>query len=141
MCCTATRPCILSWRFAIWADRMTEELLFSALEKLSRKLTIVDLDSDAEALLLDELEDAERTLLLYLRWDELTAPMLSKVVALAALYYQRDTATATSGALKSSSYSEDKVSQSESYLGPEDYTAAEQKILDSVAQYREVRVN
>lgn len=119
---------------------MTDEMLGMAKEKLFRKLAITDPDSAIEALLNDELEDAECALLLYLRWDELTAVMLSKVVELAALYYQRDTVGATSGVIKSSSYSEGNVSQSESYLDTTDYAAAEQAILDGLAKYREVRV-
>lgn len=118
---------------------MTEEMQVVAKDKLLHKLSMEDPDSTAMTLLDEELEDAESDLLLYLGWDTLTATMLPKVVALAALYYQRDTATA-SGVVKSSSYSEGNVSQSESYLSPEEYIAAEQKILDSVAQYREVRI-
>lgn len=119
---------------------MDSAMMEKARDKLYRKLSIAAPDSTTTSLINDELEDAESALLLYLGWDTLTATMLPKCVALAALYYQRDTAGTTSGTLKSSSYSEDKVSQSESYLAPEDYIAAEQEILDSVAQYREVRV-
>lgn len=119
---------------------MTEELLTTAKERLLRKLGILDLDAEADILLTDELEDAESALLLYLRWDELTAALLSKVVELAALYFHRDSAGASSGAVKSISYTEDKVSQSETYLTAEDYDAAEQTILAGLAKYREVRV-
>ena len=119
---------------------MTSEMLEVAREKLFRKLSFTSLDSKTEALLNDALEDAECALLLYLHWDELTAVLLSKVVELAVLYYQRNTDGAASGALKSWSYSENQVSQSESYLSVADYAAAEQAIMDSLAQYREVRI-
>ena len=119
---------------------MTVEMLEVAREKLLRKLSVTVQDSETEALLADALEAAESALLLYLRWDELTAVMLSKMVELAALYYQRDTVEAASGVLKSSSYSEGRVSQSESYLDAADYAAAEQALLDSLAKYREVRI-
>ena len=119
---------------------MTDEMLGAAKEKLLRKLGIAGPDSATEAQLIDALEDAECSLLLYLRWDELTAVMLPKVVELAALYRQRDSAGATSGSLKSSSYTERDVSQSESYLEAADYAAAEQAILDGLAKYREVRI-
>lgn len=119
---------------------MTVEMLEVAREKLLRKLSVTVQDSETEALLADALEDAESALLLYLRWDELTAALLPKVVELAALYYRRDIDGATSGALKSRSYSEGEVSQSESYLDAADYAAAEQTILDGLAKYREVRI-
>lgn len=119
---------------------MTVELLEAAREKLLRKLSITYPDSDTDALLDDALEDAECALLLYLHWEELTAVLLSKVVELAALYYRRSAGGAASGALKSWSYSENQVSQSESYMDAADYAAAEQAILDSLAQYREVRI-
>lgn len=119
---------------------MDDEMMAAASDKLFRKLTIDAQDSGAVLLANDALEDAESTLLLYLGRDAITAPMLSTVVALAALYVQRDAAAATTGAVKSSSYSEDKVSQSESYLSPEEFADAEQKILNNLAQYREVRV-
>lgn len=119
---------------------MTVEMLDAAKEKLIRKLSIAAPDSETEALLEDALEDAECALLLYLRWDEVTTALLPKVVELASLYYQRSIGRAASGALKSWSYSENQVSQSESYLDAADYAAAEQALLDSLAQYREVRI-
>lgn len=119
---------------------MTTELRTRALERLLRKLAIQDPDADTLALLGDVLEDAESALLLYLRWEELKDVLLSKLVELAALYYRRDTSGAASGPVKSRSYSEDKVSQSETYLSAEDYDAAEQALLTGLAKYREVRV-
>ena len=119
---------------------MTGELLTRAKERLLRKLAISDPDEATDALLTDELEDAESALLLYLRWEELTEVLLSKVVELAALYYRRDTTRGSSGPVKSRSYSEDKGSQSETYLSAEDYDAAETAILNGLAKYREVRV-
>ena len=108
---------------------MTVEMLEAAKEKLIRKLSIAAPDSETEALLEDALEDAECALLLYLRWDEVTTALLPKVVELASLYYQRSIGRAASGALKSWSYSENQVSQSESYLDAADYAAAEQALL------------
>ena len=119
---------------------MTDEMLGAAKEKLLRKLNITAPDSVTEAQLIDALEGAECSLLLYLRWDELTAVLLPKAVELAALYYQRDSVGTASGLLKSSSYAEGNVSQSESYLDAADYAAAEQVILDGLAKYREVRI-
>lgn len=119
---------------------MTEELLTKAKERLLRKLALPEPEPDTLALLEDELEDAESALLLYLRWEELKETLLSKVVELAALYYRRDTSGTSSGPVKSRSYSEKDVSQSETYLSAEDYDAAEQALLTGLAKYREVRV-
>lgn len=119
---------------------MTEAQKEAAMVRLLRKLAITDPSADVTTLLGDELEDAEAALLLYLNREELPVTMHAKVVALAALYYQRDTAGAAAGAVKSSSYSEGSVSQSESYLDAADYAAAEQEILNSLAKYREVRI-
>ena len=119
---------------------MTAELLTKAKERLLRKLALPEPDEATGALLSDELEDAESALLLYLRWEELKETLLSKVVELAALYYRRDTSGASSGPVKSRSYSENDVSQSETYLSAEDYDAAEQALLTGLAKYREVRV-
>lgn len=119
---------------------MTQEFMTEAMGRLLRKLAITDPDEATTALLEDELEDAESALLLYLRWEALTEALLSKVVELSALYYRRDTSGASSGQVKSRSYSEDKVSQSETYLSAEDYDRAEQAILTGLAKYREVRV-
>lgn len=120
---------------------MTSELLTAAKTKLLRKLGLSESpDAATDDLLTDELESAESALLLYLRWDELSAALLPKAVDLAALYYRRDAAGPASGALKASSYSEDKVSQSETYLDASDYEVAEAAILAGLAKYREVRI-
>ena len=116
---------------------MTEAQHEKAYAKLIRKLKLTEQSGDDVARLEDALEEAEGALLLYLRWDEMRDVLLAK---LAALYYRRDTAGVTSGGVKSSSYTEDKISQSETYLTTGDYATAEQDILDGLARYREVRM-
>ena len=69
---------------------MTEVLLETLLERLQRKLSLTDPDSEELALLADELTDAEGKLLLYLDMDNLEERFHGKVVELAALYYQQD---------------------------------------------------
>ena len=118
---------------------MTEAQHEKAYAKLVRKLELTEQSGDDVARL-DALEEAEGALLLYLRWDEMRDVLLAKLVELAALYYRRDTAGVTSNGVKSSSYTEDKISQSETYLTTGDYTTAEQDILAGLARYREVRM-
>ena len=118
---------------------MTEAQHEKAYAKLIRKLELTEQSGDDVARLDDALEEAEGALLLYLRWDEMKDVLLAKLVELAALYYRRDTAGVTSG-VKSSSYTEDKISQSETYLTTGDYATAEQDILAGLARYREVRM-
>ena len=119
---------------------MTEAQHEKAYTKLARKLELTEQSSDDVAHLEDALEEAEGALLLYLRWDEMKDVLIAKLVELAALYYRRDTAGVTSGGVKSSSYTEDKISQSETYLTTGDYATAEQDILAGLARYREVRM-
>lgn len=119
---------------------MTETQHEKAYAKLLRKLELTEQDSEGVARLEDALEEAEETLLLYLRRDEVKDALIGKLVELAALYYRRDTAGVTSGGVKSSSYTEDKISQSETYLTTGDYATAEQDILAGLARYREVRM-
>lgn len=116
---------------------MDETMKAAAFARLLRKLGIAEPSEEVRSLLEDELEDAESALRLYLNKDELDSVMTSKVVALAALYHQRD--GAGGGALKSSSYSEGDVKESLSYMEASDYEAAEAAILASLAKYREVR--
>lgn len=117
---------------------MTAEQKEKAYDRLARKLGLSGQLDDPR--LEDALEEAESALLLYLRWDELKDTLLTKLVELAALYYQRDRAGQTSSGVKSSSYTENEISQSETYLTAADHAAAEQALLDSLAKYREVRV-
>lgn len=119
---------------------MTAEMLETAKERLMRKLALPNPDPTEDALMDDALSDAEGELLLYLNWETLTDAVLSKLVELAALFFRRDTAGVSSGAVKSRAYSEGKVSQSETYLSGEDYNTAARSVLDSLAKYREVRV-
>ncbi|MCD8147094.1 MAG: hypothetical protein LUD84_07460 [Clostridiales bacterium] len=115
---------------------MTDEVMETLLEQLERKLGLDAPEDDEIALLEDELSDAEGELLLYLGIDELDSGMLHKAVELAALFYRRDVSEAEGR--KSSAYSEGQVSQSDTYLGPEEYQEAVADILDSLARYRRV---
>lgn len=119
---------------------MTEAQHEKAYAKLIRKLELTEQSGGDVARLDDALEEAEGALLLYLRWDEMKDVLLAKLVELAALYYRRDSAGVTSGGVKSSSYTENEVSQSETYLTAGDYATAEQDILAGLARYREVRM-
>lgn len=116
---------------------MTTALRDALLVRLVRKLRLENPDSDTLALLEDELEDAEAEILLVLNVDELEERFFSKLVELAAVYYRQDEATT---GVKSRSYSEGDVSQSESFLTPEEYRRQAQSILDSVRRYRQVRI-
>ena len=64
---------------------MTEVLLETLLERLQRKLSLPDPDSEELALLADELSDAEGKILLYLDVDALEERFHGTVVELAAL--------------------------------------------------------
>ena len=119
---------------------MTETQHEKAYTKLLRKLELTEQDSEGVARLEDALEEAEETLLLYLRRDEVKDALIGKLVELAALYYRRDTAGVTSGGVKSSAYTENEISQSETYLTTGDYATAEQDVLAGLARYREVRM-
>ena len=119
---------------------MTETQHEKAYAKLLRKLELTEQDSEGVARLEDALEEAEETLLLYLRRDEVKDALIGKLVELAALYYRRDTAGVTSGGVKSSAYTENEISQSELYLTTGDYATAEQDVLAGLARYREVRM-
>lgn len=115
---------------------MTDDVMETLLEQLERKLGMDAPEDDEVALLEDELADAEAELLLYLSVDELDSGMLRKVVELAALFYRQDVSEAAGR--RSSAYAEGQVSQSETYLGPEEYREAVADILDSLARYRRV---
>lgn len=107
--------------------------------RLQRKLGLDEPDEDTMLLLEDSLLDAEGELLLYLNREQLPDALNSKVVELAALFYQQDTVEITPG-VKSSSYSEGNVSQSETYQTAADYQAAIDSLLAGLARYRLVRV-
>ena len=111
---------------------MTEVLLETLLERLQRKLSLTDPDSEELALLADELTDAEGKLLLYLDMDSLEERFHGTVVELAALYYQQDKQS------EDGCYTEGQVTQSDSYLTPSQLKQAEAEVLESVARYRRV---
>lgn len=115
---------------------MTDEVMEQLLVRLERKLGLEEPEEDTVALLEDELWDAEGEILLYLDLQALEENLLNKVVELAAIFYRRD--QSESGGVKSSSYSEGQVSQSDTYMGPEEYRAAVNEVLDSLARYRRV---
>lgn len=116
---------------------MTDEVLASLLERLTRHLSLSDPDDAAVVLLTEELTEAEEELLIYLNMEELPARLYGYLVKLAAVFYRRDTADG-SGGLKSASYSEGDVSQNETYLTGEEYQQQADTLLASLARYRQV---
>lgn len=117
---------------------MTAAQMEQALAKLCRKLGLEEPEEDTLLLLQDELEDAGSEVLLYLGADSLEDAWLSKVVELAALYYQRDQRELEGGGLQSASYAEGQISQSEQYLTPSAFRAGVAEVLESLARYRRV---
>ena len=117
---------------------MTEAQMELALARLLRKVGLESPEEELLLLLTDELLDAEGELLLYLGMDSLEERFLPKAVELAALYYQRDCRELESGGLKSSSYGEGQISQSEQYLSPAEFRSGMTEILESLARYRRV---
>lgn len=117
---------------------MTAAQMEEALAKLCRRLGLEDPEENTLLLLEDELTDAACELLLYLGADQMEQAWLSKVVELAALYYQRDRRELEGGGLQSSSYTEGQISQSEQYLTPAAFQAGVAEVLESLARYRRV---
>lgn len=118
---------------------MTAELLEQAAARLARKLSLDAQAAEDEAVTLqDALLEAEWELLLYLGTDELEERFLTKAVELAALLWRRDRREEASAGLKSASYAEGQVSQSESYLSPAEFRAGVAEVLESLARYRRV---
>lgn len=117
---------------------MTEALMELAMARLIRKLGLEEPEEEVTLLLTDELLDAEGELLLYLGMDSLEEQFLSKAVELAALFYQRDKRELDKTALRSESYSEGQISQSQSYLTPAEFRSGMAEVLESVARYRRV---
>ena len=115
---------------------MTDEILELLLQSLQRKLSLTDPDSDEEMLMADELENAERELLLYLGTEQLEERFYGKAVELAALYYRQDTLSEQGCA--SRSYTEGQVTQSDSYFTPAQLKEAAAELFDSLARYRRV---
>ena len=115
---------------------MTDEVMEQLLVQLKRKLGLEEPEEEVMLLLEDELWDAEGEILLYLDRQSLDSGMLGKVVELAAIFYQRD--RMESAVIRSSSYSEGQISQSDTYMGPEEYQKAVAEVLGSLARYRRV---
>ena len=115
---------------------MTDVQLEQATERLQRKLNLTDPDGDTLALLGDELLDAEGELLLYLGWEALDETLMGKAVELAALYYQHD--RMMERGYRSRNYSEGQVSQSDSYLTPDQMRETAEELFRGLARYRRV---
>lgn len=115
---------------------MTEELLNTALPRLRRSLGLETAEGDADTLG-ELLERAEEDILRYLNREELPVYAGHLLVELACLKYLR--AQTAAGGKKSESYAEGQLSQSESYLSPEELSAGESALLRSLAPYRRVR--
>lgn len=115
---------------------MTEETKAVLLERLETRLGLADPDETALSQLSEALTEAEEALLLYLNAEELPERFYGYLVKLAAVYYQRDAAETPD--VKSASYSEGDVSQSETYLTGEEYQKQAETLLASLARYRQV---
>lgn len=115
---------------------MDAELLNIAQESLRRALGLAE-DEGGTAALTEALAAAEEEICRYLNRDSLPKYAERLLVELAALKYLR---TGGAGAgKKSESYSEGQLSQSESYLSPEELSAGEGALLRTLAPYRRVR--
>jgi hypothetical protein len=119
---------------------MTDELLNRLYPRLQRKLGTSGLDTslEEEEQLIGALDRAESELLLYLGVEKLEERFDQKLVELAALYYRRDTADQPDA--KSVSVTEGALTQSVTYLSPEERQRQEQAIFASLARYRVVRL-
>lgn len=104
------------------------------LEKLKLKLSGV-----SDNILDMYIEIAESEIMLFLNVDTIETRFDNKVVELAENYYRRDNAPSKDG-VKSASYSEGKLSQSETYITTDDYNSAINNIFDSIRRYRKVRL-
>lgn len=115
---------------------MTDVVMETLLSRLARKLNLEEPEEELTALLEDELSDAEGELMLYLGVDLLDQGFWPKVVELAALFYRRDCVSHPD--LKSRSYAEGQVSESETYLSDQDYQSAVQELFAGLSRYRRV---
>lgn len=108
--------------------------------KLARKLGVETVTPAIE----DALDDAEAELLLYLNREELPKALRSKCVELAAVFYRRDTEGGYSGNVKSETYTEGSVSQSQTFSTSAEsasaYSNAADDILSGCARYRLVKL-
>jgi hypothetical protein len=115
---------------------MTQELKDEMLQRLVRKLRLVEPDEEELNLLEDELSDAETEILLELNMDELGEEFCGTLLELAALYYRQD--LAQEGGNLSWSYAEGQVSESEKRISPSEFRDCEREILSSLRRYRRV---
>ena len=113
-----------------------QELLYA---RLLRRLGVTEPDEDTELLLGDVLTDAESEIASYLGVTEVEERFEPKLLELAALFFRRDRQELECAGLRSASYSEGQLSQSESYLTPRELRNGVQEILDELARYRRVR--
>ena len=119
---------------------MTSDQLDMLLTRLQLKLGLEDPDDEVTAALEADLAEAEGELLLYLNVDELAERFYPKLVALAAVYYQRDTAEAGHPGMQDVSVTEGSLSQKVTYRSGESWQTQEQAIFNSIARYRVVTV-
>lgn len=115
---------------------MTQAELISALPRLRRALGQLGEHTD-DALLQDALETAQEKLLRYLNRDTLPGSAECLLIELAALCHLRNH---PGYGRRSESYSEGQLSQSESYLTPEEFQEGEAALLRALAPYRQVGV-
>lgn len=116
---------------------MTNEAMATLLAQLQRKLGLGEPSEEESQRLEDALAEAESEMLLYLNVETLESRYLPKVAELAALYYRRENLNTVDGA-KATSVTEGGLSQSVTYLSPEDWQRQEQAIFASIARYRRV---
>lgn len=121
---------------------MTSDQLDMLLTRLQLKLGLGldDPDDDVTAALEADLVEAEGELLLYLGVCRLKEVFYPKLVELAAVYYQRDTAEAGHPGMQDISVTEGNLSQKVTYRSGESWQAQEQAIFHSIARYRVVTV-
>ncbi|MBR1780545.1 MAG: hypothetical protein IJ751_03980 [Oscillospiraceae bacterium] len=113
---------------------MDQALKDIALPRLRRALGLTE--GEDEQRLEDALAAAEEKICRYLLQSELPDAVDCLLVELAALVYLR---TGERSALKSESYSEGQLSQSQSYLTAEELAQGEEALLRCLAPWRRVR--
>ena len=117
---------------------MTAQRQESLYQRLVRRLGLVEPDEETDLLLSDVLSDAEGEIRVYLGVGEVEEQFDGQILALAALFFQRDRRELDSSLLRSVSYTEGQLSQSESYLSPKELQGGVEEILRSLARYRRV---
>lgn len=119
----------------------TDRLLLA--EQLGRRLGLTNEERDqAQDALLDAVDEAALDLSAYLGYlsDPLPETFYGKVIALGAVYYRRTQQENETDGLKSASYSEGDVSQSETYLTGEAYQQQAERLLSALARYRRIKL-